>query len=143
MAMNIPWGFGFQRITSDPLDPSYVFDTLAEFQTYLTGGTAYAGQIVAVRNGTNVPDIYIVNNDKTSYSPLEGGGGGGRYEHEQTTAATQWDVEHNFGTKYVSAQVVDSAGNTIIPDIDWPASTNTEIKLIFATAKDGTCIVRR
>lgn len=142
MAMNIQWGFGFQRLNPDPLDPSYVFDTLADFQAYLAGTTAYAGQIVAVKNATNVPNVYLINED-LSYSPIEGGGGGGRYEHDQTTADTVWTVAHNLGTKYVSSQVIDSAGNTIIPDIDWSASTTSEVKLVFAHAKDGTCIVRR
>lgn len=142
MAMNIPWSFGFQRMEPDPLDPSLVFDTLADFQTYLTGGTAYAGQVVAVRNGTNVPDVYVVNNDGHSYTEV-GVGGGGPFEYPVSPAATVWLIPHQMGQKYVSAQIVDSAGRTVIPDIDWAASTANALQLVFANAKSGTAIIRR
>ena len=77
MAMNIPWGFGFERQEPSPLDSTAVFDTKAEFDTYLTGGLAYAGQVLAVRDGANVPKVYVVNNDGHSYTEVGMGCGGG------------------------------------------------------------------
>lgn len=67
----VQWPFGFARLNRSPLDASMVFDTMAAFNTYRTSGPAYAGQIVAVRNGTNSPDIFRINEDY-SYSPISG-----------------------------------------------------------------------
>jgi len=55
----------FQRLNPYPLDISQKFDNLSAFETYLTSGVAYPGQIVGVENATNVPDAYIVNKDLT------------------------------------------------------------------------------
>lgn len=68
---------------------------------------------------------------------------GGRFEWSPPAAQTVWTVPHNLGIKYVSTQVVDTAGNTVISDVDWPGSTTTAVRLIFANAKQGTAIVRR
>jgi len=72
----LPFPFQYRRVNPQPIDESDVFANLAAFQTYLTGGTAYAGQICAVHNGTNTPDLYRVNVDLTYTAVGEGGAGG-------------------------------------------------------------------
>ena len=69
--MSISFPSKFRRLNRTPLDDSTVFNTLVDFEMYLSNGAAYAGQLVAVRNATNIPDVYRVNEDY-SYSPLDG-----------------------------------------------------------------------
>lgn len=66
-----------------------------------------------------------------------------RFEYPVSPAATTWTIPHNMGIKYVSAQAIDSAGNTIVGDIDWTWSTTSALRLIFANAKEGVAIIRR
>lgn len=66
-----------------------------------------------------------------------------RIKHDQSPAANIWIVPHNLQEKYVSVQVIDPAGNTIIPDVDWPASTVNAVRLVFCKPKDGSAIIRR
>ena len=72
----LAWSFSLLRVTPEPLDTSFVFEDMAAFTAYLAGPTAYAGQIVAVKNATNVPDVYLIHEDRT-YGGFGGGGGGG------------------------------------------------------------------
>lgn len=56
-----------------PLDPTTVFASLALLEVYAsTNGTAYAGQICSVNDGTTVT-VYKINPDK-SVTSIEGGG---------------------------------------------------------------------
>lgn len=68
---DVNWPFSFARLNRVPLDASFVFPTMAAFNTYRTSGPAYAGQLVAVRNGTNTPDVFRINEDYT-YSAIAG-----------------------------------------------------------------------
>ena len=61
----LQWPFEFQRLNRAPLDAASVFANMAALNTYLASGARYAGQIVAVRNATNTPDIYQVNENFT------------------------------------------------------------------------------
>ena len=61
----------FRRLNPWLLDDSAVQESAAALQTYLSGGTAVPGQVVGVRNGTNVPSAVIVNEDLTT-TPLGG-----------------------------------------------------------------------
>jgi len=72
----LAWSFSLLRVTPEPLDTSFVFEDMAAFTAYLASPTAYAGQIVAVRNGTNEPDVYLIYEDRT-YGGFAAGGGGG------------------------------------------------------------------
>jgi hypothetical protein len=72
----LAWSFSLLRVTPEPLDTSFVFEDMAAFTTYLAGPTAYAGQIVAVKNATNTPDVYLIYEDRT-YGGFATGGGGG------------------------------------------------------------------
>jgi len=73
--MGIPQPFQYNRVNPQSLDSSDVFPNLVAFEEYIQSGIAYAGQIVAVRNGTNKPDHYIVNEDFT-FSLFEGSSSG-------------------------------------------------------------------
>ena len=64
--MAIQFPFGFDRLNRIPLDSSSVFANLESFENYLLTGACYSGQIVAVRNETNNPTIYVVNEDFTA-----------------------------------------------------------------------------
>ena len=101
MAGLVPAGFSFERIEPVPLDISYVFDSVTDLETYLSGttyvnppfsgvGFPYKGQILAVLNGTNQPDVYVtwevpsgtagaIENELNglfyAYSPVGAGGG--------------------------------------------------------------------
>jgi hypothetical protein len=65
----IPFAAQFGRLNRQPLDASEVFQNLPAFQTYLATGPAYPGQVVAVLNGTNEPDLFRINEDFT-YDPV-------------------------------------------------------------------------
>jgi hypothetical protein len=69
--MAIDWSDSFRRGINEALDISYVFDSVAELQAYLSSasylsppftgqGSPYPGQITAILNGTNQPDIYVI-----------------------------------------------------------------------------------
>lgn len=70
-----------------------------------------------------------------------GGGTGETYTHIESPAATDWVVPHNMAFRYVLVQIVDTAGNTVIPDVVY---TNTNrVDIIFANPVEGTAIIRR
>jgi hypothetical protein len=62
---SIQFPFQYARLNRTPIDESYVFANMAAFTTYLASGPAYAGQIVAVRNATNEPQLFRINEDFT------------------------------------------------------------------------------
>ena len=70
--MSIQFPFQYKRVNREPIDESAVFESIAAFEAYLLDGPAYPGQVVAVRNGTNEPDIYKINED-SSYSTVGSG----------------------------------------------------------------------
>ena len=65
MSTAIPQPFGYQRLNANALDISSVQESMSAFTTYLSGGTAYPGQVVAVKTGGNVLDLYQLNVDLT------------------------------------------------------------------------------
>lgn len=76
MGLNMP--FEYTRLNPKPMDDSILFADITDLDTYLSsGGTAYAGQVVSVRNGTNKPDVYVINEDLTSYTAVGSGGSQG------------------------------------------------------------------
>jgi hypothetical protein len=62
----------FRRGEANPLDISYVFDSVADLEDYLAAepyinfdparlwGLPYNGQVTTVLNGTNQPDVYVI-----------------------------------------------------------------------------------
>ena len=62
---SINFAFDYQRLSRSPLDNSSVFPDMAAFENYLLTGPAYAGQILAVRNLTNIPSVFRINEDFT------------------------------------------------------------------------------
>ena len=62
----------YTRTNPIPLDPSSVFNTYADMIEYLAGPTSYAGQVIAVANGTVGTEngakdysFYVIKSDKT------------------------------------------------------------------------------
>ena len=101
------------------------------------------------------PDGRVWEWDGIRWVLVQTGGGGGTgnepgapspsgkygYEHTQTGASTDWDILHDLDYRYVLVQVVDSAGNTVIPDVIY--TNKNEVELNFANPKTGTAIIRR
>jgi len=114
---------------------------MAAFQAYLASPLVYVGQIVAVRNATNTPDVYLIHEDRT-YGGFAGGGApstGGRFVHTQAATAAVWPITHNLGQQYVLVQAVN--GNvTMIPDVTFDSAN--ACTLTFAQARSGTAIIR-
>lgn len=69
-----------------------------------------------------------------------GGTAGARYLYTQSPADTDWVISHNLNFRYVHVQVVDTAGNTVIPDVDY--FSNIRVDLIFSNPVAGTAIIR-
>ena len=81
--------------------------------------------------------------DGFTWIPQESGGGGGTapFVFTQATPLTNWVVPHNLNFRYVLPQIVNSAGNTVISDIDY-VNVN-RVDLIFANPVQGTAVIRR
>ena len=102
--MAIDFSESFKRGNFAPLDVSYVMGSISELHDYLSGaayvatpfdpaatkGMPYAGQVVAVLNGTETPDVYVIHvvpsgtagahehpfdNQHYAYAPIRGSGG--------------------------------------------------------------------
>ena len=62
----------FYRLNADPLDRSFVFASIADFQEFIDEGTAFPGHIAAVDIGNNELNVYKINKD-LSYSLIGAG----------------------------------------------------------------------
>jgi hypothetical protein len=62
------------------------------------------------------------------------GTGDKNFVHNQLAPSASWPVTHNLG-KFVSVEVVDSGGSTIIPDVHYVDSNN--VNLLFAGVTSG------
>lgn len=99
----------------------------------------------------NVGDEFTMSDGRTfqwngvAWVLVDSGGGGAtgaRYTHTQSTQATDWGpISHQLNFRYVLVQVVDTAGNTVIPDVTY--TDNNNVDLTFANPKQGTAIIRR
>ena len=69
----------YSRQYAGPMDVSEVFDSFSALNTYLAGGIAYAGQVVAVVAGTDVTfcGIKYGDNGALTYEELGAGSGAG------------------------------------------------------------------
>lgn len=61
--------------------------------------------------------------------------------HHQPTNSATWNITHNLNWQYVSVQVIDPAGDTIIPDVQY--LTAHSVRLLFSSAVTGTAVIRR
>jgi hypothetical protein len=68
-------------------------------------------------------------------------GADGVYTYQQNTAVTIWTVPHNLNSINVLVQVIDNAGNEVIPDIAFTSAN--AVTLTFAHATLGTAIIRK
>lgn len=80
--------------------------------------------------------VYLL--DPVTGQPLSGaamsGSGGDVYQFVQSVPATEWTFTHGLN-RYPSIVVVDSAGTTIIPDVEY--LNQISVKLVFAFAVSG------
>lgn len=60
--------------------------------------------------------------------------GGSSYTHTQAVPAADWAISHNLA-RYPSVTVIDSAGSTVIGDVEY--LTNNAIAIHFAAAFGG------
>ena len=63
------------------------------------------------------------------------------YVHTQNIAAAVWTIPHNLSQQFVSAHVIDFAGNILLPEIEY-ISANI-INLTFIDAVQGTARITR
>lgn len=97
-----------------------------------------------VGDTVSLPDGTTFEWNGTTWSRVETGGGGGgvvRYVHTEAPASTDWTITHNMNTRYMHVQVVDDAGNTVIPDVVF--TNANRLDLVFANPVQGTAILRR
>lgn len=76
--------------------------------------------------------------DTDDTTPSGGGGGDLNFVHNQAAAAATWTVTHNLG-KFPAANVVDSGGNWLLPNIQY-VDVNT-LTVTFANATSGKVYV--
>jgi len=89
--------FSFHRVNRQPLDVSQKFDTLAEFELYLTNGPAYPGQIVSVRNDTDIPFVFVVKEPENGvYTYKSIGGDNGDIEAHNTSPSAHEDIREDI-----------------------------------------------
>ena len=157
----------YSRIGAFPLDPTSVFNTKAEVEAYIneTGSYAYAGQVIAVANGTVGADngskdyaLYVIRSDK-SLQKL-----GDNMIFDSIAAAETYIAANptlavpghslTVGTESGAYEVyVIKADKTLqrvsfdvsdVPDVTWanlqnkPTSTVTQIDAAVATAEKFT-----
>lgn len=65
--------------------------------------------------------------------PGTGGGAGGGYTHVQSSAATTWTINHNFGYR-PAVEICDSGSQEIEAEISHPTVNQTIVMLNPATA---------
>ena len=63
------------------------------------------------------------------------------FTHTQNAAAAVWTVTHNLNDTKVTVQVIDNAGNEIIPGVEF-TNANT-VTLTFAHAMTGAAKIRK
>lgn len=63
------------------------------------------------------------------------------FTYVKTPADTDWVIAHNLNFRYVSVQIVNASGNTVIGDIDYVSTTQCDLN--FANPVAGTAIIRR
>ncbi len=61
------------------------------------------------------------------------GGGKPSYEHIQNVASANWTITHNLNT-YPSVVVIDTAGTTFIPDVDYVNQDQLIVKFVGETS---------
>jgi hypothetical protein len=61
--------------------------------------------------------------------------------HTQSIPLSTWDIAHNLNQLYVSVQIINGSGDTVIADITF-LSANT-LRLSFTAPTSGTAVIRR
>ena len=110
--------FGHYRITSYNQASTQDFYTL-ELEYLGSNGT------LTIDKSYNITKFSLERDDKLSDK---------RYVHNQLASSSEWTITHNL-EKYVSVTVVDSAGTTVIGDVEH-VDINT-VKLTFTSPFSG------
>lgn len=61
--------------------------------------------------------------------------GGANYTHNQMVPAADWTITHNLA-RFPSVTVIDSAGSTVVGDVDY--LSNNEVSIHFTAAFGGS-----
>ena len=64
------------------------------------------------------------------------------YTHTQSVPAAVWNIQHNIGKNPTSLVTLDAAGNRIIGEEDWAASTLNLLVVRFSEPLTGVAFVR-
>jgi hypothetical protein len=64
-----------------------------------------------------------------------------RYTHNQATAATAWNIQHNLGSKPVLVNTFNSLGEQIIGEPDFINSTLNQLIVYFSSALAGKAYI--
>lgn len=82
--------------------------------------------------------IWIDTDELPPGGSTGGGGSDANYVHTQSTLSSSWVVFHNLH-KYASIEVVDSGGNTVLPDVHY--NNSDQITLTFAAPTSGVAYI--
>jgi hypothetical protein len=64
------------------------------------------------------------------------------YTHNQDMPAAVWNIQHDLGVKYVSVIILDTAGDGVMGNVDWNASTDNLLVVNFGVALEGSAYVK-
>lgn len=89
-------------------------------------------RLTQVAGGINNTDAVNLGQLKNMVEPIQ---------HHQSNSASTWNITHNLDRQFVSIQVIDHMGDTIIPDIEY--LTSHTARLLFTSPVQGTAVIRR
>jgi hypothetical protein len=126
------------RITNAaPIDGDrYLADTIADRDKLITDGRAFNGlQVFVISNSTVYLAIDVTDPDMSvAWEKL----GGSSYTHKQSTANTQWTVNHNLGKK-PSIHIVDESNTEVIGEITYIDDTQVVLSFNIAIKGEAYC----
>jgi hypothetical protein len=98
----------------------------------VAGSTVEDAGLISVENGVKAAGMFITNSrEQASFQSVIG------FTYTQVLPATTWTVNHNGNTANYIAQVFDTSGNVILPDVILTTSVNT-VTITFADGQTGT-----
>lgn len=114
----------------------------------LTDPTTTKGDLI-VRGASAITRLPVGSNDQVltadSVATLgvawKTGAAAASYVHTESPAADEWVIPHNLNFQYVSVQIVNDSGNTVIGDVDFVSTTRVDLS--FSKPVSGTAIIRR
>lgn len=133
----------FQRIYKGALDPTTIFTSLEELDSYVSSnGSRYAGQIVSVVNSGTVT-IYKINADESSYTRIDVGLSVTSVNLKTgDVVLTSDDISDSSSVhKFITQAQIDDLhihqNKTILDDIEESFTTDLLNKINSLTVVDG------